>query len=216
MSVFNRGLLLGMISCFSMAVCAAVPSDQDILKHVINLKDSYATPAKAILIGETKAVTLRSGEVAWLSAVEFENSGRNFWAGYILTRPKLQQSKILKDFGGQSNTFKVYPALNKTQPVQLVEIESAASGQGALSSSKDLVYFDGWDSKIITTVESSEYPGRYNDDSGEDDCKTGESIDGSMKLLADQNAVIKIIKTADACEGSKPVTKMEKIAIHIP
>jgi hypothetical protein len=42
----------------------------------------------------TEAVKLISGEEAYLSGVSFENAGRNFWAGYVLTRPKLKQARI--------------------------------------------------------------------------------------------------------------------------
>jgi hypothetical protein len=108
-------------------------------------------------------VKLISGEEAYLSGVSFENAGRNFWAGYVLTRPKLKQSRILKEFGGQSNSFKVHPTVYKGKPIQLIEIESAGSGQGTVESSKSLVYFTQWTTKLITEVEESSYDGRYDE-----------------------------------------------------
>ena len=111
MKILSKLLMLSVLFTFSISSgFASVPKVQEIIHQLINLDDSQATPAKAILVDHTQAVTLRSGEHAYLSGVSFENAGRNFWAGYILTRPTLKQSKILTDFGGQSNTFKVYSA----------------------------------------------------------------------------------------------------------
>lgn len=82
------------------------------------------------------------------------NAGRNFWVGYVLTRPKLKQARILKEFV-QSNSFKVHSTVYKGKPIQLIEIESAGSGQGTVESSKSLAYFTQWTSKLITEVEES-------------------------------------------------------------
>src|SRR5690606_11739642 len=103
---------------------AAAPTAKDIISTLTNLDDSYATPKNAIDINKTQAVRLKSGEVAYLSGVEFEDAGRNFWGGYILTRPKLKQSQIL-EYGGQANSFKVHNAQAKSKPIQLVQLTSA-------------------------------------------------------------------------------------------
>ena len=214
MKILFKLLMLSVLFTFPISSgFASVPKVQEIIDQLINLDDSQATPSKAILVDHTQAVTLRSGEHAYLSGVSFENAGRNFWAGYILTRPTLKQSKILADFGGQSNTFKVYSALSQTQPVQLVEIESAGSGQGILSSTLDLVYFDGWNAKVIATVNSNDDPGRYNEQLGEEDCRTGEIIEGKIDVSLVRKEVIKTVQSSNACENAKKTTKIEKIKI---
>ena len=214
MKILSKLLMLSVLFTFPISSgFASVPKVQEIIDQLINLDDSQATPSKAILVDHTQAVTLRSGEHAYLSGVSFENAGRNFWAGYILTRPTLKQSKILTDFGGQSNTFKVYSALSQTQPVQLVEIESAGSGQGILSSTLDLVYFDGWNAKVIATVNSNDDPGRYNEQLGEEDCRTGEIIEGKIDVSLVRKEVIKTVQSSNACKNAKKTTKIEKIKI---
>ena len=115
---------------------ATVPTDKTIISWITNLQDSNANPPQAIHIDSTEAVKLISGEEAYLSSVSFDNAGRNFWAGYVLTRPKLKQARILKEFGGQSNSFKVHSTVYKGKPIQLIEIESAGSGQGTVESSR--------------------------------------------------------------------------------
>ena len=217
MKILSKLLMLSVLFTFSISSgFASVPKVQEIIDQLINLDDSQATPSKAILVDHTQAVTLRSGEHAYLSGVSFENAGRNFWAGYILTRPTLKQSKILADFGGQSNTFKVYSALSQTQPVQLVEIESAGSGQGILSSTLDLVYFDGWNAKVIATVNSNDDPGRYSEQLGEEDCRTGEIIEGKIDVSLVRKEVIKTVQSSNACKNAKKTTKTEKIKISMP
>ena len=207
--IFITLSLLGLIS----TTHATVPTDKTIISWITNLQDSNANPPQAIQIDSTEAVKLISGEEAYLSGVSFENAGRNFWAGYIITRPTLKQSKILADFGGQSNTFKVYSALSQTQPVQLVEIESAGSGQGILSSTLDLVYFDGWNAKVIATVNSNDDPGRYSEQLGEEDCRTGEIIEGKIDVSLVRKEVIKTVQSSNACKNAKKATKIEKIKI---
>ncbi|MFM6905029.1 MAG: hypothetical protein ACKOUU_03040, partial [Acinetobacter tjernbergiae] len=133
----NKKLVLSILCGFFITVSvshAAVPTDKTIISWITNLQDSNANPPQAIQIDSTEAVKLISGEEAYLSGVSFENAGRNFWAGYVLTRPKLKQARILKEFGGQSNSFKVHPTVYKGKPIQLIEIESAGSGQGTVES----------------------------------------------------------------------------------
>ena len=91
-----------------------------------------------------------------------------------VNRPKLKQARILKEFGSnQSNSFKVHSTVYKGKPIQLIEIESAESGQGTVESSKSLVYLNQWMSKVITEVEESSYGGRYDEKLGAEDCRTG-------------------------------------------
>lgn len=204
--------MVGMFVC-STGFAAALTA-KDIISTIANLDDSYATPKNAIDINKTQAVRLKSGEVAYLSGVEFEDAGRNFWGGYILTRPKLKQSQIL-EYGGQANSFKIYNAQAKTQPIQLVQLTSASSGQGEVSSRDDLVYFDGWKAYVVATAESSSYPGRYSEKLGEEDCKTGENIESTLKLVADADYVLRTTKTSNACKGAKVTIKEDKIPFKI-
>ncbi len=193
---------------------AATPTSKEIISTLTNLDDSYATPKNAIYINKTQVVRLKSGEVAYLSGVEFEDAGRNFWGGYILTRPKLKQSQIL-EYGGQANRFKVYNAQAKSKPIQLVQLTAASSGQGEVSSRDDLVYFDGWKAYVVATAESSSYPGRYSEKLGEEDCKTGENIESTLKVVAEADYVLRTSKTSNACKGAKVTIKEDKIPFKI-
>lgn len=98
---------------------AATPTDRAVINSITNLNASQAIPVKAIMIDYMKEVRLLSGELAYLSGVTFENAGRNFWGGYILTRPKLKQSRIL-EFGGQTNDFTVHTVQYRAKPIDLV------------------------------------------------------------------------------------------------
>lgn len=200
------------VLCSSAMSFAAAPTDQAVINSITNLNDSQATPAKAIMIDQMKEIHLLSGELAYLSGVTFENAGRNFWGGYILTRPKLKQSRIL-EFGGQANDFTVHTVQYRAKPIDLVKIESAGSGQGEVSQTTDLVYFDGWKAKIIATAESSSDPGRFSEQLGEEDCKTGQEIVSSLKILSESNEIIKTIQSSNACKKAKVTTKTEKIKI---
>lgn len=204
--------MVGMFVC-SIGF-AATPTSKEIISTLTNLDNSYATPKNAIDINKTQAVRLKSGEVAYLSGVEFGDAGRNFWGGYILTRPKLKQSQIL-EYGGQANSFKVYNAQAKSKPIQLVQLTSASSGQGEVSSRDDLVYFDGWKAYVVATAESSSYPGRYSEKLGEEDCKTGENIESALKVVFEADYVLRTSKTSNACKGAKVTIKEDKIPFKI-
>ena len=197
---------------------ATVPTDKAIISWITNLQDSNANPPQAIHIDSTEAVKLISGEEAYLSSVSSENAGRNFWAGYVLTRPKLKQARILKEFGGQSNSFKVHSTVYKGKPIQLIEIESAGSGQGTVESSKSLVYFTQWTSKLITEVEESSYDGRYDEKLGAEDCRTGSDNTGYLNVMPYSPYVIRTTVTGDACnnkpQGYKVSSKLIPVVIN--
>jgi len=197
---------------------AAVPKDNTIISWITNLQDSNANPPQAIHIDSTEAVKLISGEEAYLSSVSFENAGRNFWAGYVLTRPKLKQARILKEFGGQSNSFKVHSTVYKGKPIQLIEIESAGSGQGTVESSKSLVYFTQWTSKLIAEVEESSYDGRYDEKLGAEDCRTGRENSGYLNVMPYSPYIIRTTVTGDACnnkpQGYKVSSKLIPVVIN--
>lgn len=214
-------LVLSILFGFLIPVSAsyaAVPTDKTIINWITNLQDSNANPQQAIQIDHTEKVKLISGEEAYLSGVSFENAGRNFWAGYVLTRPKLKQAKILKEFGGQSNTFKVHPTMYKGKSIELVEIESAGSGQGTVETTKSLVYFTQWTSKLITEVEESSYDGRYDEKLGAEDCRTGRDNSGYLNVMPYSPYVIRTTVTGDACnnkpQGYKVSSKLIPIVIN--
>jgi len=211
--IFITLSLLGLIS----TTHATVPTDKTIISWITNLQDSNANPPHAIQIDSTEAVKLISGEEAYLSSVSFENSGRNFWAGYVLTRPKLKQARILKEFGGQSNSFKVHSTVYKGKPIQLIEIENAGSGQGTVESSKSLVYLNQWTSKLITEVEESSYGGRYDEKLGAEDCRTGRDHSGYLNVMPYSPYVIRTTVTGDACnnkpQGYKVNSKLIPVVI---
>lgn len=142
----------------SMTLSAQPPSDSKILSSIINISESSANPVRNIQIESTQKITLASGEEAYISGVTFNNSARNFWGGYILTRPKLGKSRILP-YGGQTNQFVVHPVYYKSKAFDLIEFENSGSGQGAIEGSKVLVALEGWEPKKITEVKVSDESG---------------------------------------------------------
>ena len=197
---------------------ATVPTDKTIISWITNLQDSNANPPQAIHIDSTEAVKLISGEEAYLSSVSFDNAGRNFFFFFVLTRPKLKQARILKEFGGQSNSFKVHSTVYKGKPIQLIEIESAGSGQGTVETTKSLVYFTQWTSKLITEVEESSYDGRYDEKLGAEDCRTGRDNSGYLNVMPYSPYVIRTTVTGDACnnkpQGYKVSSKLIPVVIN--
>ncbi|MDM1020965.1 hypothetical protein QSV37_11745 [Acinetobacter sp. VNK23] len=204
-----------LFSSFFSIVHAAAPPAETIVNWITNLNDSNANPPQAILIDHTEKVKLVSGEEAYLSGVSFENAGRNFWAGYVLTRPKLKQARILKTFGGQSNTFKIHSTVYKGKPVDLVEIESAGSGQGTVESSKSLVYLSQWNTRLITQVQESSYAGRYDDKLNAEDCRTGSDDTGYLNVMSYSPYVVKTTVTGNACNDKPKGYKVNSTIIPI-
>ena len=150
-----------------------------------------------------------------MSGVSFENAGRNFWAGYVLTRPKLKQAKILKEFGGQSNTFKVHPTMYKGKSIELVEIESAGSGQGTVEATKSLVYLSQWNAKLITEVQESSNAGRYDEKLDAEDCRTGSDNTGYLNVMPYSPYVIKTTVTGNACNDKPKGYKVNSLVLPI-
>ena len=212
--MIKKTFVLSVVVFAASSSFAAAPTAKEIIGSLTNLNASSAYPKNAIHINETQAIKLKSGEVAYLSGVEFENAARNFWGGYILTRPKLKQSQIL-DYGGQANSFKIYEVQVNTKPIQLIQLRSAGSGQGSVSSQEELVYFDGWKAYVVATAESSSDPGRYSEELGEEDCKTGHEIESTLKVVPQANYIIRTTKTANACKGAKVTIKEDKLPFKI-
>lgn len=105
----------------------------------------------------------------------------------------------------------------KGKPIQLIEIESAGSGQGTVESSKSLVYLNQWTSKLITEVEESSYGGRYDEKLGAEDCRTGRDHSGYLNVMPYSPYVIRTTVTGDACnnkpQGYKVSSKLIPVVI---
>ena len=106
----------------------------------------------------------------------------------------------------------------KGKPIQLIEIESAGSGQGTVETTKSLVYFTQWTSKLITEVEESSYDGRYDEKLGAEDCRTGRDNSGYLNVMPYSPYVIRTTVTGDACnnkpQGYKVSSKLIPIVIN--
>lgn len=195
-------LLKAIVASGSLSIStlclAASPTQQQIIGWLINPKESSAHPANAINISRSEEILLLSGEKAFISAVEYENAGRNFWAGYILTRPALKQSKILP-FGGQSNTFIIHSHYSKGKPVNIIEFTSAGSGQGASQRSKTLTVINGWNIKTLREGEEGSYDGRYDDKLGEIDCKTGFNNHVYFNVMEYDPFIVETTVNIDPC-----------------
>lgn len=199
------GLALIGLTGVSQGLWAAPPSSTQVIQWLTNLDESSADPKRAINIRETQQVTLYSGETAYVSAVSFENAARNFWAGYILTRPNLKQSKIL-EFGGQSNTFAIHPIYlkDKKRGMDLVEFESAGSGQGAVESSKNMTYIQNWTAKTLHEVNAGSYEGRFNDALGDVDCRSGYDNYAYLNVIDEGQYILETTVESNMCENKKP------------
>ena len=149
-----RPVLLTLLCASAFSAHAAAPSDKQIVNWLTN-KDKIVAEkvnSNTVTINQTEAITLQSGEQAYLSAVEYADSGRNFSNGYILTRPQLKQSQHLESFAGQTSSIEV---LSRKRKATLLELESSGSGQGTMSSGVSLVTFNGW--KPVEHYKSESY-----------------------------------------------------------
>lgn len=208
------GLLLGGAI---PTVWASAPSTQNIVQWITNIDASNADPKRAITVASTQEITLYSGEKAYLSAVSFDNSARNFWAGYILTRPSLKQSRIL-EFGGQSNTFRVHPIYMNNKGFDLIEFESSSSGQGAVEGAKSLTYIQNWKVTTLRELNENSFEGRYSDALQDIDCKTGEDNSAYFNVMEYQGYVLETTVKGNGCSNNtakdyKVTTKLVEIKI---
>lgn len=153
-----------------LAASAADVSPQTVVRW---LKEKRQVKVEAI-----KPIKLVSGEKAFIAALSFPKGLRNFWAGYALVRPKLQQARVIKQLGGQYNGIEVVP--NDYGKASIVKLGSAGSGQGYTEEYRSFVVFNGWNVKTLyraQTLDSNS--GVCGDDGGMDmACKeTRVSID---------------------------------------
>lgn len=206
-----------ILSTLASSIYAQAPTQQQIVAWISNPERSNASPARSIQIDRTEEIKLMSGEVAYLSAIEFNNAGRNFWAGYILTRPTLKQSQIL-NFGGQSNTFNIHPTYYKDKQIQLIEFESAGSGQGVIEASKTMVVFQNWKAIELAELQQGSSDGFFDDESNDTSCKSGWDNSGFFNVMPYAPYIIETTLTGDACDN-KPQgysVKTRLIEIKLP
>ena len=158
--------------------------------------------SNTVNITQTEAITLQSGEQAYLSAVEYVDSGRNFSSGYVLTRPKLRQSQHLESFAGQSASIEV---LSRQRKATLLELESSGSGQGTMASAVSLVTFNGWKPVVHYKSES------YDDFGYASETHGCTSIEAKIKFKDGNPAkVTETIKTLHQKDCYKPKTAKTK------
>ncbi|NNH79211.1 hypothetical protein HLH17_16460 [Acinetobacter sp. ANC 5380] len=195
----------------------STPTGQEALSWLINSKESPASPATAIKFVQASKITLLDGEEAYLSGVEFEDAPRNSWAGYILIRPKIRQSKILP-YGGQSNSYRIHNTYYKDNPINVIEINSASSGQGNIDGVKYMVVFKGFQAQELAMGDVSSTTGEYIDELNDTDCKTGDNIQTFFNVMPYDPIIIKTHLTSNACENLAPKdfkTKTDLIPIII-
>lgn len=149
----NKAALFGMLILCAAQTYAKAPSKAQMINWLSNPEEIVAEKVniKTVSIGQTEEIHLQSGEVAYLSAVEYNNAGRNFSHGYILTRPDLKKAMHLTDFAGQSANIDV---LSRNRKATLLQLSSSGSGQGTVVSGETILRFDGWTPKIFYRSES--------------------------------------------------------------
>lgn len=113
--------------------------------------------ALGISVNDLVPVTLLGGEQAYLASVSYQKAPRNFWAGYLLVRPRLQRARALEDFGGHYN--EITPLEPSSESQRVVLVGSAASGQGYSERIYSVVTFDGWNAKSLYRVSESDNSG---------------------------------------------------------
>lgn len=199
-----RPVLLTLLCASAFSAHAAAPSDKQIVNWLTN-KDKIVAEkvnSNTVTINQTEAITLQSGEQAYLSAVEYVDSGRNFSSGYVLTRPKLQQSQHLESFAGQSASIEV---LSRQRKATLLELESSGSGQGTMASAVSLVTFNGWKPVVHYKSES------YDDFGYASETHGCTSIEAKIKFKDGNPAkVTETIKTLHQKDCYKPKTAKTK------
>ena len=199
-----RPVLLMLLGASAFSAHAAAPSDTQIVNWLTN-KDKIVAEkvnSNTVNITQTEAIALQSGEQAYLSAVEYVDSGRNFSSGYVLTRPKLRQSQHLESFAGQSASIEV---LSRQRKATLLELESSGSGQGTMASAVSLVTFNGWKPVVHYKSES------YDDFGYASETRGCTSIEAKIKFKDGNPAkVTETIKTLHQKDCYKPKTAKTK------
>ncbi|NAR99893.1 hypothetical protein [Acinetobacter haemolyticus] len=201
-------IFLGLIS-FSLSsfAIANIPSPKQIKDNILNKYQSNANPQGAIKVSNTKQIRLLNGEIAYISSADYADSARNFWGGYILTRPKFKYSVILQKFGGQSNTYKIHPIKYNGRTIDLVEFRSSSSGQGGWETTKTLTYINGWTVHDLDKIEEKSY-------GQSDKCSSNYEKSGKFSINHEKQLIVKELKVLNACSkkySTKTLTKPIKI-----
>lgn len=182
--LFVQGVLC-LCCIVSLPVLAQAPTSSEIVSRITNLEKSHALKQNEILVKETQPIRLKDGEQAYLSRVEFVDAPRLYTYDYVLTRPTLNESRIM-EYVGQVNSLQLHNVVTEGQSLQLIELETTASGRGEFQSTKFLVYIDGWKVKSIAELELGTHPGNFSDN----DC-SGYVKEGEFKFIANANYIIK-------------------------
>ena len=109
----------------------------------------------------------------------------------------------------------MHSTVYKGKPIDLVEIESAGSGQGTVESRKSLVYLSQWNTRLITEVRESSYAGRYDEKLDAEDCRTGSDDTGYLNVMSYSPYVIRTTVTGDACNNKPKGYKVNSTIIPI-
>lgn len=205
MSKLKFILPLTVLSFGSTTAHAAAPTPNQALQWLVNPQESSADPIRAITFTSSAKFTMVGGEEAYISGVEFKNAARNFWGGYILIRPKIQQSKILTDFGGQANGFKVFNTHYKGTPLDVIQLKSAGSGQGSVEGSTSLVIFKGNQVQVLASQNTGSFGGFYDEKTDAEDCKTGHDNDVFFNVMEYTPMIVKTTTSANGCEHLKSI-----------
>ena len=198
-------LPIAVLSFGVMTAHAAAPTPNQALQWLVNPQDSSAEPKRAITFTSSAKFTMVGGEEAYISGVEFKDAARNFWGGYILIRPKIQQSKILTGFGGQANEFKVFNTHYKGAPLDVIQLKSAGSGQGSVEGSTSLVIFKGNQVQELASENTGSFGGFYDEKTDAEDCKTGHDNDVFFNVMEFTPMIVKTTTSANGCENLKPI-----------
>ena len=205
MSKLKFILPLALLSLGITTAHAAAPTPNQALQWLVNPQESSADPVRAIKFKSSEKITMVGGEEAYITGVEFENSARNFWGGYILIRPKIQQSKILTNFGGQANDFKVFHTYYKGEPLDVIELKSAGSGQGSVEGSTSLAIFKGNQVQVLASQDTGSFGGFYDEKLDGEDCKTGHDNNVFFNVMEFTPMIVKTTTSANGCENLKPI-----------
>ena len=204
--MFNKPSYLSLLALSTLLPVAeaATPSDKQIVNWLTNKDKIVAEEVtnQSVHITQTETITLQSGEQAYLSAVEYADSGRNISNGYILTRPQLKQSQHLEDFAGQSSSIEV---LSRQRKATLLELESSGSGQGTVATGVSLVTFNGWKPVVHYRSES------YDDFGYASETRGCTSVEAKLKFHDGHSAkVTETIKTLHQKNCDNPKTAKTK------
>jgi hypothetical protein len=144
---------LGLIPSLSTA---AAPTNTQLLTWLA--KTDKTVEISEVKVDNKVAIQLKTGEPAYLVAVTYTQAARNFDSGYLLVRPKLKQTRVLADFGGQYNQIKAIKA-----PSHWL-IGAAGSGQGRTEASYSVVIFDEWQAVPLYSIDELNNAGACGDD----------------------------------------------------